>query len=135
MFRYALVTLVCFAVDTALLYVFTNYVFAGHVSDPEKLAKLISNPLSGLVNYMLCSTPMVFGRQQTKNEGVGFLIFTVIGIGTLGINILCLWLLVDYLHIYYLIANIFAYTAGFLWNFFMRRRLVFMSRPRKGQRS
>ena len=132
MFRYALVTLICFVIDSLLLFVFTRYVFPDTLHDAEKIAKLISNPIAGIVNYLLCSTPLVFGRQQTRNEALGFIIFTIIGVGTLAINVLFLWIFMDFLHLPLLVANVIAYTAGFLWNFFMRRRMVFYKGQREG---
>lgn len=62
------------------------------------------------------------GNTGLKRRGLKF---NLVSIGGLAINMAVLFLLVNYLSIYYLYANIAGILAGFLWNYSVNLRWTF----------
>lgn len=91
---------------------------------------VIASMLSGIANYIF-STIWVFHKRQ-KNNNIGrFIVFTIIGACGLGINVLITNLLTDQYGLHYLVSNIIAQAVAFLFNFFMRKYIVYGIMSRK----
>ncbi|MBO4402321.1 MAG: GtrA family protein [Bacteroidales bacterium] len=125
MFRYAWISLFTYLLDAGILFVFTEFVGLHYL-----VSTVIAAMISGTVNYFLCITPNMFGA-TSNNKYIEFLIFTLIGVGSLGINLTVMWIFTDFLHLYYMISKVISIVAVFLWTFFMRRYLFLKDEKRK----
>lgn len=115
--RFCLVGGVSFLVDYGLLYFCTetlniNYLYSA----------AISFTISVIFNYWLC-VKYVFLRARAQNtkQATLFIGSSVVG---LGINQLCMWVLVEKIGIYYMAAKIVATAIVTLWNYVMKRKAV-----------
>ena len=125
MFRYAWISLFTYLLDAGLLFVFTEFVGLYYL-----VSTVIAAMVSGTVNYFLCLTPTMFGV-SSNNKYIEFLLFTLIGVGSLAINLSVMWLFTDCLHVYYMFSKVFSIVAVFLWTFFLRR-ILFLKGERRG---
>jgi len=116
-FRYLICGGLATLTDVSLLYILTHP-FAVHY-----LFAAAASFLTGMVvNYTL-NTILVFKSSgQVKKE---FPLFALIGIGGLLWTELIMWILVDKLSFFIMVAKIVAILLVLQWNFFMRKRFVF----------
>ncbi len=77
-----------------------------------------------IVTYVL-SVIWVFQRRSGKSMLVEFGIFAAIGVVGLVINSLILGLLTQKLHVFDLLAKLVAAAIVYIWNFFVRKYLLF----------
>ncbi len=86
-------------------------------------ANVVAFIVANVLNYAL-SRSWVFekGRHSTSKEFIAFVIVATIG---LGLNQLIMWIMVDYMAVYYQIAKIFAIGVVVIWNFVAKKKLVF----------
>ena len=122
LFRYTIVGGVAFVVDFGLLYVLTEFAHFHYV-----LSATISFIAGLTVNYLL-SRVWVFSQSQFQNKKVEFLLFAAIGVVGLGLNDLMIWLLSDFIGLWYMFSKVAATVVTYLWNFFARKYLVFGNR-------
>ncbi|WP_455143945.1 GtrA family protein [Selenomonas noxia] len=115
--RFVLVGGACFVLDYGLLYVLTEYVGLYYL-----LSAGISFSVSVFVNYWLCLA-CVFRGADTQTRRAKMLFFGS-SIAGLGLNQLLMWLLVDFAHIYYMIAKLIAAGIVMIWNYVLKRRAV-----------
>ncbi|MEF3280630.1 MAG: GtrA family protein [Elusimicrobiota bacterium] len=117
--KYTIVGGVAFCVDYFLLWFLTEF---------AKVYYLISSALSfmtGLiVNYIL-SIVWVFDKRRIKNRRLEFLFFGIIGIIGLIINQFSMWFLTEKTQIFYLYSKIIAAILVLIWNFTIRKILLF----------
>jgi putative flippase GtrA len=120
-FRYLICGGIATVTDVGILFVLThflhiNYLFVAAVSF-----------LCGIsVNYTLNSLLVFQSSGKIKRE---FSVFAMIGLGGLAWTELILWILVDKLNIYVMIAKVLAIVIVLQWNFFMRKKFVFYPEP------
>ena len=115
--RFALVGGACFLLDYGLLYVLTAYGGLYYL-----LSAGISFIVSVFVNYYLCLVCVFRGANaQTRRAKMLFFGSSVTG---LGLNQLFMWLLVDFMHIHYMIAKLIAAGVVMVWNYVLKRRAV-----------
>ena len=81
-----------------------------------------------VVNYLL-SLIWVFEKSK-HSRYVEFAIFSGIGIAGLVINDLVIWSLTDKFGVYYMISKLVATVMTFLWNFSIRKFLLFSNREK-----
>lgn len=117
--RYSFVGGLAFLLDAGILYGLTE--FGG-------VHYLVSAGVSfaaGLVFVYLLNAFWVFQNRRFANRGVEFTIFVVLGVLSLGLNELMMWVLTDVALIYYMISKVI--TTGFIWffNYFTRRWVLF----------
>ena len=115
--RFVLVGGACFVLDYGLLYVLTEYVGLYYL-----LSAGISFSVSVFVNYWLCLA-CVFRGADAQTRRAKMLVFGS-SIAGLGLNQLLMWLLVDFAHIYYMIAKLIAAGIVMIWNYVLKRRAV-----------
>lgn len=117
--QYVLVGGLAFIVDISVLFLATE--MAG-------LHYLISASiafLAGLAtNYLLCIV-WVFDFRALNNKVHEFIIFGAIGILGLLLNNLLMYLLTEHMGLHYLVSKIVAAIAILLFNFSLRRTLLF----------
>lgn len=119
--RYSLVGGMAFLLDAGILYALTE--FAG-------FHYLVSAGLAfaaGLVFVYLLNAFWVFRNRRFSNRSLEFTVFVILGITSLGLNELMMWLLTDLAGIYYMFSKIV--STGFIWffNYFTRRWILFTS--------
>ncbi len=125
--RYLLVSLASLALDVGLLVGLTelggqNYLASAAVGFSAGLA----------LNYAL-SVACVFSERRLQSRWLEFVGFTLVGLVGLGLNEALMKLFVDSAHFNYLMAKVPATGVGFVFNYSVRRALLFSKaaeRPR-----
>lgn len=113
--KFGVVGGIAFVIDYGLLFILTE-IFHIHYL----LSGTISFSVSVIFNYVL-SVLWVFDikkKRDTKKEFVMFLVLSVIG---LGVNQLIMWVLVDKMALYYMLAKIVATVVVMVYNFITRK--------------
>jgi putative flippase GtrA len=118
-FRYFIVGGVAFVVDFALLYLLTEfarlyYLFSASVAFMAGIA----------VNYVL-SVSWVFDHRCIDNRMHEFALFAAIGVLGLTFNAALIWLFTEQVGFHYLISKMVAAALIFLFNFGVRKALLF----------
>ena len=67
----------------------------------------------------------MFEKKQGGGLLQGFIMFSLIGVIGLGINLLLMYMLVDGLRIWYMLAKAVSMAVVLGWNFIARKKLVF----------
>lgn len=114
-FRYGFVGGFSALVDIGALFACTSLLGIHYL-----ISLAIAFILGTIVNYTL-SILWVF--DSSKNKKMEFLLFTLIGLGGLGINELIVWSLVEFAHLYYLPAKFVSVSVVVIWSFSLRRLL------------
>ena len=117
--RYFILSLLALGTDMGLFYVFDKLVGIHY---------LIANTLSfgcGLAVIYLGSIFWVFRHRAVQNHLLEFVGFCAIGVGGYFVNELALWAFVEGLAVYALIAKGMAAICSFLFNFVMRKLILF----------
>lgn len=105
----------------------TLFVLAGVLRFNHLIAAAFAFLVGISTNYSL-NTMLVFKSQgKIKKE---LTIFALVGIGGLLWTELLLWILVDKLKLYFMIAKAMAVVLVLFWNFFMRKKFVFSNEPK-----
>jgi len=118
-FRYGFVGVIAYLVDFGLLFVFTEY-----AGIPYLISAALSF-LAGLATNYLLSILWVFKTRSVENRMAEFSMFTFIGVAGLGLNELLLWIFTGLIGWHYLLSKLAATPLVFLWNFFVRRVVLF----------
>ncbi len=95
---------------------------------------LVANALGfcvGLVTCYALSILWVFSERSLKSPAVEFAIFAVIGVLGLGISQLCMIVGVEWAGAHYTLAKVGAVFCTLMWNFFIRKGLLFRERDKK----
>ncbi len=114
-FKFGIVGGTAFVIDFVFLYFFREFC---HFS------VLISNTLSFCISVIynyIASVKWVFDVNKEKNAKKQFIIFIVFSVIGLLLNDLIMWLSVDFLSIYYLLAKIIATFIVMIFNFVTRK--------------
>lgn len=113
--KYTIVGGICTVLDFFLLYALTHFFGINYL-----LSSVISFMSGTLFNYFLC-IGWIFDIRVIKKRHQEFLYYILItGIG-LVINTLIIWLLTEYLGVYFMISKIVAVFITFWWNFLARK--------------
>ena len=116
-FRYFGVALIGLVIDFSVLILFEEIVGTHYIISAT------AGFLAGLiVNYAL-SNKWVFSNPKIESKKIQFGLFLLIGLIGLGLLTLQMWLLVDYLHLNYILSKSTATVIVYLWNFFARKAL------------
>lgn len=121
-FKYIVVGGLAFSVDFASLYLLTELLKQHYL-----LSASIGFLLGLLVNYCLCLL-WIFDYRAIKNPWHEFVIFSAIGLAGLIINNALLYTLTEWAEIYYLASKMIAAILILLFNFILRRHILFMRR-------
>lgn len=123
--RYLLTGGVAFVADFGL-FALCLYVFEWHYL----LANLVGLLVGLIINYYL-SVVWVFNgckRVLEKKKTAEFAIFAVIGFIGVGLNQLCMFLMIDYLTWQEMISKMIAAGIVLMWNFGGRKLLLFRAK-------
>ncbi|MCK6404954.1 MAG: GtrA family protein [Rhodocyclaceae bacterium] len=110
---------IAFVVDFGVLYFLTDHL------DIHYLASATAGFLVGLVvNYLLCIS-LIFDFRAVERTPHEFGLFAAIGIAGLILNNALIWLFTELAGFHYLVSKLFAAGLVLLFNFTLRRRLLF----------
>lgn len=119
LWRYFLVSAVALAVDYGLMVALTEnfqvpYLISGGIGF-----------LAGAVVAYLGSVRWVFSARRISDPGRELTLFVLIGVGGLGLNELLLWSLTEVALLHYTASKLGAAGAGFVFNFLVRKVILF----------
>jgi putative flippase GtrA len=77
-----------------------------------------------VISYLL-SVNWAFTNRSVKNAKVEFIIYCLIGVAGLALTEVGLWFFTERLGIYYMFSKVMAAVVVYLWNFFMRKYVLF----------
>ena len=120
--KYGLIGSICTVVDFALLYALTTFFKLNYLQ-----SGVISFLTGSTLNYFL-STLFVFRERPITNKKIEFTAYIVVSTIGMGINILFLYLLTEYMHFFYLLSKLIGTAFTFAWNFWSRRQLIHSTR-------
>ena len=119
LFRYTFVGGIAFIFDFVTLYVLTEYFNIYYL-----VSAAIAFLLGLTINYFL-SVKWVFQKRSTKSKYVEFVVFSLIGIVGLALNEMIIWFFTESINIHYLQSKLISVILVYLWNFFIRKILLF----------
>ena len=117
--RYGVVGGIAFIVDFGLLYLLTEWAGLHYL-----LSATIAFMAGLTLNYTL-SVLWVFAYRSCKDKRLEFMLFLIVGIGGVVLTDLSMAILTPLLHGNYLWAKGITAILILLWNFFLRRQLLF----------
>jgi putative flippase GtrA len=117
--RYLLAVGFATAIDYALLIALTQFAGVYYL-----LSAAIGFSVGLVINYLL-SVNFVFSVRRVQNRRLEFIAFTMIGLLGLGLNEAIMKTCVDALAMSYVLAKIPAIGTCFVFNFSVRRTLLF----------
>lgn len=115
MFRFGIIGVISTAIDFALLYLFTNVFRIYYL-----LSATLSFSLSLIFNYIF-NMRFVFKRKEHMKRQIECIVFVLLSLIGLGINAFLMWILVEYIHVFYMAAKVLATAVVMVWNFVSRK--------------
>lgn len=88
------------------------------------LAAMISYAFCAILHYIFC-VRFIFIDSHKKENFRNFSVFLILGILGLCLYEFLMWLFVDFGHLHYLIAKVFATAFSFTFNFISRKFILF----------
>ena len=116
--RFGVVVVISFLVDYGILYVLTEKANIYYL-----LSAGISFTVSVVINYLL-SMSWVFKSNKKRGKKEEFIIFIVLSLGGLLLNQVMMYVFVDYMNVYYLLAKIVATAIVMIYNFTSRKLIL-----------
>lgn len=117
--RYAIVGFASTIVDFTILFCLTEY------AGMYYLYSAACAFVAGLIVSYLLSVNWAFRNRTIKNVKVECIIYCLIGVAGLALTEMGLWFFTEKLGIYYMFSKVIAATIVYLWNFFMRKYVLF----------
>lgn len=115
--RFCIVGGLSFLLDFGLLYVLTEYGSIDYL-----YSSAISFTTSLIFNYWLCvKFVFTFSGKPSPRQATLFMGSSLAG---LGLNQLCMWIFVEKMGIFYLVAKILATIVVTAWNYVIKRKAV-----------
>jgi putative flippase GtrA len=113
--KFGVVGFLCFFIDYFVLFAVTEFLGIDYL-----ISSAISFSVSVIVNYILSIT-FVFSTKKDANKAKEFILFVVLSLVGLLINQVIMWVSVEKMAIYYLIAKIGATAIVMVYNFITRK--------------
>ena len=117
-FKFGIVGGTAFVIDFVFLYIFREFCHF-----PVLVSNTLSFCISVIYNYT-ASVRWVFDVNKEKDAKKQFVIFIIFSVIGLLINDLIMWVSVDFLHVYYLLAKIIATAVVMVFNFVTRKMFL-----------
>ncbi len=116
--KFGFVGFLCFFIDYGLMVLLKERLGIHYL-----ISSTISFAVSVIVNYILSIT-FVFETDKSKNKVGEFVIFVCLSVIGLGINALCMWVAVEFIHIHYMLSKIGATAVVMVYNFVTRKIFI-----------
>ena len=116
--KFGFVGFLCFFIDYRLMVLLKERLGIHYL-----ISSTISFTVSVIVNYILSIT-FVFETDKSKNKVGEFVIFVCLSVIGLGINALCMWVAVEFIHIHYMLSKIGATAVVMVYNFVTRKIFI-----------
>jgi putative flippase GtrA len=126
LFRYGFVGGVGAVVDAGGLFLLTSGLGLHYL-----ISAAISFTVATVVNYLLSIAWVFRSSGRVRQE---FALFTLIGVGGLGLTELILWVTVSQIGLNYMVGKLIALGLVMFWSFFLRRLLFSMLNRRAERR-
>jgi putative flippase GtrA len=123
MIRYGIVGMAAFLVDFGVL------VFLSEIAGMHYLLAAVWGFLGGLTTNYLLSIHWVFSNRTMPDPRAEFTVFALVGIGGLLVTEVVLWSGTELVGLDYRISKIVAVAIVLLWNFGLRKLLLFRNAP------
>lgn len=117
--RYFIASGVAFMVDAGTLFLLTHFLGIHY------LVSAAAGFLLGLLTVYLLSIHWVFSSRRIRNPHHELVLFTIIGIGGLGVNELGMYFLTEKLLLHYMFSKLVVSFLVFSWNFGVRKLMLF----------
>ena len=117
--RYFIASGVAFVVDAGTLFLLTHFIGLHY------LVSAAVGFILGLLTIYLLSVRWVFSTRRIHNKHHELMLFTVIGIGGLGVNELGMYFLTEILLLHYMFSKLLVSFLVFSWNFGVRKLILF----------
>ena len=114
-FKFGIVGGTAFIIDFAFLFIFREFCHF-----PVLVSNTLSFCISVIYNY-IASVKWVFDVNKEKDAKKQFVVFIVFSVFGLILNNVIMWITVDFLSIYYLLAKIIATIVVMIFNFVTRK--------------
>jgi len=105
-----------FLIDCGLLYVLTEYTLLGYF-----LSAAVAFSIAVVINYILCLKYVFVSALNGKKQFFYFVMTSIVG---LGLNQICMWMFVELLSFYYLIAKVGSTIIVTLWNYVTKKLVL-----------
>lgn len=116
--KFGLVGTLCFGIDYGLM------VFLTEIAGMEYfVSSAVSFVVSVAVNYIL-SMHYVFAGREGRKKMTEMVIFVALSVVGLVLNQMIMWIAVDFFHIFYAVAKIFATLMVTIYNFISRKMFL-----------
>ena len=116
--KFGFVGFLCFFIDYGLMVLLKERLGIHYL-----ISSTISFTVSVIVNYILSIT-FVFETDKSKNKVGEFVIFVCLSVIGLGINALCMWVAVEFIHIHYMLSKIGATAVVMVYNLVTRKIFI-----------
>jgi putative flippase GtrA len=113
--KFGVVGFLCFFIDYFVLYAATEFLGINYL-----ISSVISFSISVIVNYILSIT-FVFDTKKDSNKVKEFILFVILSLVGLGLNTVIMWVTVEKMTIYYMLAKIIATAIVMVYNFITRK--------------
>lgn len=117
--RFGVVGVISFLVDYGILYVLTEKANIYYL-----LSAGISFTVSVVINYLLSMSWVFKSNKKKRGKKEEFIIFIVLSLGGLLLNQVMMYVFVDYMNVYYLLAKIVATAIVMIYNFTSRKLIL-----------
>ena len=114
-FKFTIVGGIATVIDFVFLYIFREFCHF-----PVLVSNTLSFCISVIYNY-IASVKWVFDVKKKKDAKKQFIIFIIFSVLGLLLNNLIMWITVEFLSIYYLLAKIIATAIVMVFNFVTRK--------------
>lgn len=116
--RFGVVGVISFLVDYGILYVLTEKANIYYL-----ISAGISFTVSVIINYLL-SMSWVFKSNNKRGKKEEFILFVIMSLGGLLLNQIMMYVFVDHMNVYYMLAKIVATAIVMVYNFISRKLVL-----------
>ena len=117
--RYFMASGMALVVDAGTLFLLTQFLGMHY------LVSAALGFILGLLTVYLLSIRWVFATRRIRNQHHELMLFTLIGIGGLGVNELGMYFLTEILLLHYMFSKLVVSFLVFTWNFGARKLMLF----------